>query len=134
LHMRLKGSGGPRNAKGCALPSPHTEGDYANFLANEVANRHEGICFVHGSSPSLAEDPVVQGNRIRDCGRLPRRTNNHAIRVSAARGTRIMDNWVYDNADRDIQLYPGADNTLVANSIIDRKGEGLILAGRAITS
>jgi hypothetical protein len=69
LHMSLKGSGGPRNAKGYALPSPHTEGGYAKFLANEVANRHEGICFVHGSSPSLAEDPVVQGNRIRDCGR-----------------------------------------------------------------
>jgi parallel beta-helix repeat protein len=82
-----------------------------------------------GSSPSLAEDTVIQGNRIHDCGRLPRTNNNYGIYVSAARGTRIMDNWIYDNADLGIQLYPDAVNTLVANNVIDANGEGVIFSG-----
>jgi parallel beta-helix repeat protein len=99
------------------LPSPTIEGDYAKFLADEVTNRHKGICFILGSSPSLAEDTVIQGKRIHNCGRLQRTDNNHSIYVCAARGTSIMDNWIYNNADRGIQLYPDADNTLVANNV-----------------
>jgi parallel beta-helix repeat protein len=111
------------------LPSLTIEGDYAKVLANEATNSHKGTCFIPGSSPSLAEDTVIQGNRIHDCGRLPRTNNNHGIYVSAARGTRIMDNWIYDNADRGIQLYPDANNTLVTNNVIDGNGEGVIFSG-----
>jgi parallel beta-helix repeat protein len=60
---------------------------------------------------------------------LPRTNNNYGIYVSAARGTRIMDNWIYDNADRGIQLYSDANNTLVANNVIDANGEGVIFSG-----
>jgi hypothetical protein len=81
------------------LPSPTIEGDYAKFLADEVTNRHKGICFILGSSPSLAEDTVIQGKRIHNWARLQRTDSNHSIYVSAARGMSIMDNWIYNNAD-----------------------------------
>jgi hypothetical protein len=71
-NMELDGSRGAEERAGYALPSLTIEGDYAKVLANEATNSHKGTCFILGSSPSLAEDTVIQGNRIHDCGRLPR--------------------------------------------------------------
>jgi hypothetical protein len=56
------------------------------YLATEVTNRHKGSCFSFGESPSLAENTLIHGNPIHNCGRLPRAHNNHGIHVSAARG------------------------------------------------
>lgn len=41
----------------------------------------------------------------------------------------IADNWIYDNADRGVQLYPDAQGTLVENNIIEGNGEGVIFSG-----
>ena len=46
-----------------------------------------------------------------------------------ARGTRIVGNWIYENADHGIQLYPDARGTYVAGNVIDGNGEGIIFGG-----
>jgi hypothetical protein len=118
-----------RNA--ARLPSPTVNGDRVVFRENDVTNYHTGICFVLGSSSGwgVAEDVVLEWNRIHDCGRLPATNHEHGIYVEGARDARILDNFVYDNADRGIQLYPDAQGTLVAYNVLDANGEGVIFAG-----
>ena len=36
---------------------------------------------------------------------------------------------IYNNADRGVQLYPDAQQTIVDHNVIDRNGEGLIISG-----
>ena len=43
--------------------------------------------------------------------------------------TRVIGNWVYDNADRGIQLFPDADGTRVAGNVVDGNGQGVMVAG-----
>jgi parallel beta-helix repeat protein len=113
------------------LPSPTVNGDRIVFRGNDVTNYHTGICFVLGSSSGwgIARDVVLEGNRIHDCGRLPATNHEHGVYVESARGARIVDNLIYDNADRGIQLYPDAQDTVVAHNVIDGNGEGMIFSG-----
>ena len=41
----------------------------------------------------------------------------------------ITNNYIYDNADRGIQLYPDAQGTKIANNVIDGNGEGVLFSG-----
>ena len=72
---------------------------------------------------------MIERNRIHDCGALPSTNKDHGIYVSEARGTVIRDNWIYDNADRGVQLYPDADGTPITGNVIDSNGEGIVFAG-----
>ena len=72
---------------------------------------------------------VIQNNRIHDCGRLPREKPHHGIYVSDARGTLIIDNRIYGNDDRGIQLYPSSQATLVAGNVINANGQGIVFDG-----
>ena len=58
---------------------------------------------------------IVAPTAIHDCGRLPATNRHNGISVTYATGTRIAANWIYDNADRGVQLYPDADDTRVAS-------------------
>jgi hypothetical protein len=113
------------------LPSPTVNGDRIVFRGNDVTNYHTGICFVLGSSLGwgTARDVLLEGNRIHDCGRLPATNHEHGVYVESARDTWIVDNLIYDNADRGIQLYPDAQDTVVAHNVIDGNGEGVIFSG-----
>ena len=136
----LDGSHGPActssDATCTVLPSPTINGDHVHIVGNDISNRRAGseatlagICINVGSSGFTATDTLIEGNRIHDCGRLPTTNHDHGIYVSDARGTRIVGNLIYDNADRGIQLYPDADGTLVENNTIDGNGEGVMLSG-----
>jgi parallel beta-helix repeat protein len=118
-----------RNSIGGA--SPTVLGDRITFQGNDVTNDHTEICFILGSLSRgyAAEGVVIDGNRIHDCGTLPPENQDHGIYVEYARGTQITNNYIYDNADRGIQLYPDADGTLIANNVIDGNGEGIIFSG-----
>jgi parallel beta-helix repeat protein len=114
------------------LPSPQVNGDRVVFSANDVTDRHSGICFSIGSVDwGTAHGTVLDGNRIHDCGRLPYGSTNHdhGVYVESARGTVITNNYIYDNADRGIQLYPDAQASTIANNVIDGNGEGIIFSG-----
>jgi parallel beta-helix repeat protein len=114
------------------LPSPTVDADSVTFAHDDVTDGHTGICFSIGSLGwGTAHDVVLDGNRIHDCGRLPYGSTNHdhGIYVESARGTVITNNYIFDNADRGIQLYPDAQGSTIANNVIDGNGEGIIFSG-----
>ena len=41
----------------------------------------------------------------------------------------MRDNWIYDNADRGIQLYPDADGSTITGNVIDSNGDGIVFGG-----
>jgi parallel beta-helix repeat protein len=111
------------------LPSPTINGDHVTFAANDVTNHHTTICFILGSDTyGRAQDTVIERNRIHDCGRLPATNHDHGIYVEASDRARIVDNWIYDNADRGVQLFPDAQETYIARNVIDGNGQGIIFS------
>ena len=113
------------------LPSPTVLGDRVRLVENEITNANTAICVIVGSVTDrvAARGVVIERNRIHHCGRLPPTNHDHGIYVEKSRNARIVDNVIYRNADRGIQLYPDADGTLVARNVIDRNGSGVIISG-----
>jgi parallel beta-helix repeat protein len=113
------------------LPSPTVNADNTRWLNNDVTNRHRSqSCFVIGDKYyGIADDTLISNNRIHNCGRLPRTNHDHGIYINEGRGTRIIDNKIYDNSDRGIQLRASAQRTVIRRNIIDGNGEGIIFSG-----
>ena len=112
------------------LPSPTVNADGAVFRHNDVTNGHTGICFVVGSSVwGRAEGTLIEENRIHGCGETPATNQEHGIYLSAADDTVIRGNWIYDNTDRGIQMYPDAQRTVITGNVIYGNGEGMIFSG-----
>jgi parallel beta-helix repeat protein len=116
------------NPQGSA--SPTVDAARTTFRHVDVTNAHTAICFALGNyGYETASDTVIEDSRIHDCGRSS--TNQqHGIYVSSATGTMIRGNWIYDNADRGIQLYPNAQETTITANVIYGNGEGIIFSGR----
>ncbi len=117
------------------LPSPTVNGDNAVFRDNDVTNYHTTICFLLGSTEyGRARNTVIERNRIHNCGQLPPTNHHHGIYVEESDGARITDNWIYDNADRGVQLFPDADNSYVARNVIDGNGQGVVFSRESSTN
>jgi parallel beta-helix repeat protein len=115
-------------------PSPQINGNRVVFRNNDVSNGHTAICFIVGGDFAkfgFAESTVIAGNRIHDCGRLPRTGHDHGIYLEGSRGARVVGNVIYGNADWGIQFYPEADDSYVAHNVIDGNGGGVIIAGES---
>lgn len=123
--MTLNGYGG-KNELG-----PRIYADGVVLRDNEITNQHTGICVQVSSffSKPAPRHVTLARNRIHDCGRLPATNHSHGIYLVEARRTTIRDNWIYDNADRGIQLYPEADRTLVSGNVVDSNGHGISFGG-----
>lgn len=117
------------------LPSPTVNGNHARFLDNDVFNQRTRVCFVIGSIRGWgrANGTLLARNRIHDCGRRGSDGNgnnhHHGVYVEGADGTRIVQNVIYQNADRGIQLYPDARGSVIIGNVIDGNGEGVIFSG-----
>jgi parallel beta-helix repeat protein len=112
------------------LPSPSINADGATFRRNDVTNYNHSICFSLGHPDwGRADNTTIEFNRIHNCGRLPATNHDHGIYVTTATNTLIRGNWIYDNADRGIQLYPDAQNTTITGNVIDGNGQGIIFSG-----
>lgn len=111
--------------------SPTITAADVTFRNNDVTNNHGGTsCFGLGSSYGRAVRTVIENNRIHDCGRLPSTNLDHGIYVEASTGAIIRNNFIYDNVDRGIQLYPDAQGTTISGNVIDGNGEGIIFSGK----
>lgn len=114
--------------------------DDTQWIENDITNMHRhSSCILVGSrygDAAVATGTVISGNRIHDCGRLPRTNHDHGIYLSAARSTSIVDNTIYGNADRGIQLYPDANGTLIRDNTVKGNGQGILFsgAGRFVSS
>jgi hypothetical protein len=114
------------------LPSPTVNGNNTVFRDNDVTTRNTTICFLLGSKEyGRARRTVIERNRIHNCGDRPPTNHHHGIYVEASYGTRITDNWIYDNADRGVQLFPDAQRTYVARNVIDGNGEGVVFSRKS---
>ncbi|HET6830661.1 MAG TPA: NosD domain-containing protein [Solirubrobacterales bacterium] len=98
---------------------------------NEITNHHQGICVAVSSyrNEPPTRDVLIEGNVIHDCGELPATNHHHGIYASHARNTVIRGNLIYGNADRGVQLYPDADDSVVTGNVIDGNGQGVIFGG-----
>jgi parallel beta-helix repeat protein len=111
------------------LPSPSVYGDDVVFRDNDVTDYHTGICFLLGSDQyGRAKRTTIERNRIHDCGILPAQNHDHGIYIEASDDARILDNWIYDNADRGVQMFPDSQGTYVSGNVIDGNGQGVSYA------
>jgi parallel beta-helix repeat protein len=118
-----------------SLPSPDIAAAFDQFVGNDVTDEHTEICFILGSPVyGFARNALIQGNRIHDCGVLPSRNGDHGIYVAFAYGTKIVDNVIFDNTDRGIQLYPDAQGSLIEHNILDANGENIAFGGEQTSS
>jgi parallel beta-helix repeat protein len=115
------------------MPSPTISGDRVTFSDNDVSNENTAICFAIGSTPAegygISYDVTIERNRIHNCGTMPPINHLHGIYVNSARNTVIRDNYIYDNADRGVQLFPDSQGTIIEYNVIDGNGEGVIFSG-----
>jgi hypothetical protein len=112
------------------LPSPTVNGRHILFVDNDVTNGHTAICFALGNERyGVARHVTIQRNRVHDCGTLPATNLDQGIYVAVARDTRVIGNWIYENADQGVQLYPDAQRSHVVGNVIDSNGEGIIVGG-----
>ncbi len=118
-------------ASGSEEIGPRIYADQVTLRDNEITNDHASICVSIGRwySRPPPQGVVIERNRIHDCGALPSTNKDHGIYVSEARGTVIRNNWIYDNTDRGIQLYPDADGSRITGNVIDSNGDGIVFAG-----
>jgi parallel beta-helix repeat protein len=124
-HLGLDGRNDSR------LPSPTINADDVVLRRDDITNDHTGICLSVGSPHRYgrAHRTLIEGNRIHDCGRLPVTNQDHGIYVNSSTGAVIRNNWIYDNADRGIQLYSDAQRTMITGNVIDGNGEGILFGG-----
>jgi parallel beta-helix repeat protein len=121
--MTLDGRGGEGRI------GPRIYADRVTLRNNEITNHHTSICVQIGSwyDGPPPRGVLIERNEIHDCGELPTTNKDHGIYVSEARNTVIRDNWIYDNADRGIQLYPDADGTKVTGNVLVLNGDGMVI-------
>jgi len=113
------------------LLGPLIYADGVILRGNEITNHNTAIC-VHVTDYSDQAPPegvIIEDNEIHNCGQLPATNLDHGIYIAHARGTIIRDNVIYANADRGVQLYPDADDSLVTGNVIDGNGQGVIFGG-----
>ena len=130
-HMTLDGAGAPDEGSS-KLPSPTVHGDNVAFISNEVTNGHTAICFAVGNeSYGRAYNVEIRGNRIHDCGVLPPTNHQHGIYLHSPCCAQVTDNWIHDNADTGVNLYPNADDNYFARNVIHGNGDNLSFAGNS---
>ena len=129
--MTLDGAGAPDDGSS-KLPSPTVHGDNVAFISNEVTNGHTAICFAVGNeSYGRAYNVEIRGNRIHDCGVLPPTNHQHGIYLHSPCCAQVTDNWIHDNADTGVNLFPNADDNYFARNVIHGNGDNLSFAGRS---
>lgn len=94
-----------------------------------------GICMQIGNinNDSRADDLLLEGNRIHDCGMSPDLTwttadsGAHGIYIQHASGARVRENEIFDNRFRGIQTWPGPTGTVISHNVLDGNGSNLNL-------
>ena len=124
--LKLNGASGTRQHRTEDL---RRRGDSARQRDHQRPHEHLrlGVAVVLGP-PAAGRDHRAQPHpRLRAAARPPTRT---MASTSPRPATRVIrDNWIYDNADRGIQLYPDADGSTITGNVIDSNGEGIVFAG-----
>jgi len=125
------------------------EGDRISFLEDELTFTH-GICVGLGKinqsltlqqqeqsadPPVRADDFVFEGNTVHNCGSAlanggltVQDSGVHGVYLIYANNPRVVDNYIYDNVDRGIQLYPRVHGATIKHNLLDGNGSNLHLS------
>lgn len=107
----LDGSTGPD------LPSLTVNGDRVVFHRNIITNRHrKQSCYNNNSGWGIAYDVKIVGNVIYDCGDSAE--HDHGVYLGASVRPRVIDNWIYENAGRGVQIGSSTQEALVERNVI----------------
>jgi parallel beta-helix repeat protein len=101
-----------------------TGGTNIRFDSVELINRRPnldpdlaGSCvFFGGENPT---NITLENSSIHQCGQLPRTNTEHCVYNGKSFGLTLRDNWIYDCANRSVQLSPDSDNALVVGNLVD---------------
>jgi hypothetical protein len=117
------GKDGPRTNTDQAIN--WTMGTNLRFDSVELINRRPngnpdlaGSCIYFGGT-TKPTNITIESSSIHQCGELPRTNHEHCLYLGNSSGVTVRNNWVYDCADRSIQLAPGTDNVLVFGNLVD---------------
>jgi hypothetical protein len=106
------------------------------------------ICFNLVSGQwGTAENTLIEHDRIHNCGSLDKFICNentvfcstapndgffiHGVYIGGGKETTIRNNYIYENADRGVQVRAGSSGVIVEHNIIDGNGEGIIFGDGA---
>ncbi|HEX5223721.1 MAG TPA: right-handed parallel beta-helix repeat-containing protein [Solirubrobacteraceae bacterium] len=125
------------------IGSTHTTWTYDDVTAPTT------ICFnlINSSTWGVAVNTVIEHDRIHGCGSQETFLCNqniplcetppndgffiHAIYIGGGRNTIIRNDYLYNNADRAVQMRSGAEGVIVEHNIMDADGEGVIFGDGA---
>jgi parallel beta helix pectate lyase-like protein len=109
------------------LPSPTINADDVAFRGNDVSSPRSLSCFLLGGTTEVRR-PVIEGNRIHDCGE-PATLLGAGIYMSNVDDAEIVENTIYDNAQRGIKIGPDSQGALIRGNVIDGNPLGLNFSG-----
>jgi hypothetical protein len=114
------------NAGQSVAPSVTVGSNNVTFNHDDVTNGNTSICFdlINDATYGVANNTVIENSTVHGCGLIPATNGDHGIYVSG-NNDQIHDNWIYNNADRGVQLR-GAMGAVVEHNVIDGNGEGVI--------
>jgi nitrous oxidase accessory protein NosD len=105
-------------------------GDNVILSQNDIYNGNSRICVDVGATGlGRALNTTIKRNKIHDCGDLVRDEHDHGVFLEQSSGADVTDNWIYDNADRGVQLYPNAQDAEIRHNVIDGNGEDVSFGG-----
>jgi nitrous oxidase accessory protein NosD len=103
------------------------QADDVRIKHNFITGARNTICVLIGSYRE-ARHTVIEGNRIRHCGRYGK--YDHLLYLSHTRGAVIRGNVLTSNPGGwAVHLYPDADGTVIDHNVIDRNHGGVVFAG-----
>jgi hypothetical protein len=120
-----------RRKIGRDLPSLLIYGDESVVRDNRITNDHTAICVhVDDYYGDRTRGVTIADNEIYGCGAIQHLNHDHGIYLAAADGTRVLGNYIHDNQDRGIQLWPDADGSLIQDNVVDHNGQGISIGGK----
>jgi hypothetical protein len=117
------------------------DGDRIGLIDNDITH-DDGICVDVGNIEGgqggplgdPAEDFVLDSNRVHDCG-VNRPVNElgasglHGVYVENTQDAQITNNYIFDNMNRGLQLFPAAVDTVVEYNVLDGNSSNLNIGG-----
>ncbi len=111
-------------------------GDRITLLGNDITTQSTRICIDVGFQMMedfghLATDVVIDSNKIHHCGDDAQPgSGEHGLYLQQSLRARVVNNYVYANKDRGIQVYFESDYAYIANNVVDNNGTNLNIGGR----
>ncbi len=134
--LTIDGSNTAYNAErsGTTCPYPISNGMEINGSDDTLENStfYQSVASLRGNGIGIgwngaSNNDVIRYDKIYNVGLCD--DFDHILYLSSGSGTRIYDNWVYnDQHGWGVQIYPFASNASVYSNVIDDAGSGVVFA------